>query len=376
MKKGLVTVVVIAILLGSAGVAFWLLSTKPEARKRGTEISKLGVKAYKESKDTYTLKATYPAKVRAQEVVALGVEVGGKIEKGDIPLKKGQTFKKGDLLFSINNNDINTKLISAKSKLITTLSQILPDIQIDFKSEYNKWLSLFENISFDNALPPLPKINSSKERVYLASKGIITDYYSIDALEILADKHSIYSPLNGVFTDVTKEVGAIANANSQLGEIASTDNLEVTASITEADANRVKIGDKAVVIARDSKEFTGTISRISSFLEDKTRMVSLYITLYEPTRAIIAGEMLNVVIPLGEIENVIKLPFDAIGINDRIYGVSEDSRVYFIDDAQVEYVDGEWAYVSNLQSGQLIIQESLVTPIEGAEVNVLSQHIE
>lgn len=375
MRKVVVAIVVIAVLLGSAGVAYLLIKTKPEARKRKTEISKLGVKAYEEQVSTYSLDVLYPAKVRAQEEVVLGVEVSGKIEKGDVPLKIGQPFRKGDLLFSINDSDINTKLISAKSELITTLSQILPDINIDFKSEYPKWLSFFDNVSFDKPLPALPKLNSSKEKVYLASKGVISKYYNIDALEILAEKHSIYAPFNGVFTDVTKEVGAIASANSQLGEIASTDNLEVVASLSEEDAGRITVGDKALIKARDSKEFYGTISRISSFLEDRTQMVDLYITLYEPTRAIIAGEMLSVVIPIGDVVDVIKLPFDAVSDGGRIYGVDKENKIYFVD-AKVEYIDGEWAYLSGVPNGLLLLQESLLSPIEGVEINVISKHIE
>ena len=374
MKKGVVTLIAIPILLVAGFIAYSLIKSKPEAKKRVAKMSLLGVKAYKEEVETYSLDVEYPARVRAKEKVALGVEVSGKIEKGDIPLKTGQTFKKGDLLFYINDSDITAKLISSKSKFITALSQILPDIQIDFKSEYPKWIAFFDEISFDKPLPALPELKSSKERVYLASKNVISQYYDISSIEIKADKHTIYAPFNGVFTSVTKEVGAIASANSQLGEISSTDNLEIVASVTEEDSDKMRIGGKVLVKARNSKEFYGTISRISSYLEKKTQMVNVYVNIYEPTRAIMEGEMLNVVIPIGKVENVIKLPFDALGINDVVYGIDENNKIYFID-AKVEYISGEWVYLSDIPSGKLIVQESLLTPVNGAEVNVILEHI-
>ena len=375
MRTGIVTAIVIAILLGSGILAYSLINAKPEARKRKTKITKLGVKAHQEEAATYSLEVDYPARVRAQEEVALGVEVSGKIEKGDIPLKTGQPFKTGDLLFSINNSDITAKLIASKSEFMTTLSRVLPDIQIDFKSEYPKWIAFFDQVSFDKPLPALPKLKSSKEKVYMASKGLVSEYYDINALEILADRHFIRAPFNGAFTSVTKEVGAIATANSQLGKISSTDNLEVVASVTEEDAGKMEIGDQALIKARDSKEFQGKISRISSYLEDKTQMVNVYISLYEPTRAVIEGEMLEVVIPIGEVKDVIKLPFDAVGTNDMVYGIDENNKVYAIQ-AKLEYVDGEWAYLSDVPNGKLIIQESLLSPVMGVEVHVLSEHID
>lgn len=375
MKKGIVALIVIGIILGSVIIAYSLIRSKPEARKSKAKTSRLGVKAHKEEAGTYSLNVTYPARVRSQDEVALGVEVSGAIENGDIPLKAGQTFKKGDLLFSINNSDINAKLISSKSKFITALSQVLPDIQIDFDSECQKWMSFFDNISFDKPLPPLPELNSSKEKVYMASKGIISGYYDINTMEIIADKHYIYAPFNGVFTSVTKEVGAIATANSQLGEISSTDNLEIVASVTEADSDRMRIGDIAILKARNSKEFNGKISRISSYLENKTQMVNVYITIYEPTRAIMEGEMIDVVIPIGNVENVVKLPFDALGEGDTVYGIDENNKIYFID-AKVKYISGEWVYLSNIPNNKLIVQESLLSPIMGMEVNVLSEHID
>lgn len=374
MKTGIVTAIVIAILLGSGIFAYMLISAKPEARKSKTKITKLGVKAYKEEAATYLLEVNYPARVRAQEEVALGVEVSGKIEKGDIPLKAGQTFRKGDLLFSINDSDITARLISSKSKFITTLSRVLPDIQIDFESEFPKWIAFFDQVSFDKPLPALPVLKSSKEKVYMASKGLVSEYYDINALEILADRHFIYAPFNGVFTNITKEVGAIATANSQLGEISSTDKLEIVASVTEEDAGKMKIGDKALINARDSKEFYGTISRVSAYLESKTQMIDVYITLYEPTRAVIEGEMLDVVIPIGEVEDVIKLPFDAVGTDGVVYAIDEKSEVYSIQ-SKIEYIGGEWAYLSNIPDGLLLIQESLLTPVMGVEVHVLSEHI-
>lgn len=376
MRKNIIANAIVAlIILGSIGAAYIIISAKKETKKSPKPTRVLTVKAFAEKANEYDLEIFYPAKVVSQDLVELGVEVSGKIERGAVPLKAGQTFKKGDLLFSINLDDINAKLISSKSKFITLISQVLPDIKIDFSSEYSKWEQFFESISFDKPLQELPKINSSKEKVYMASRNIISSYYDIVSQELLMNKHSIRAPFNGVFTSITKEVGAIVSANSKIGTISSTDNLDIVASVSQSEAARVVIGSNATVKSRDGKGYTGKITRVSSYVDPKTHLTDVYINLYEPSRSIIEGEMVDVVIPLGKLKNVIKIPIDALDNNSIIYCVDNEDKIYSLQ-SKVEYEYGEWIYISGVADGSRIIQESLINPIIGLKVNVIETHID
>lgn len=376
MKKRFLGIGIIAIVIvGALLVSYLLITTKPESKKSPKAKQIIAVKAFVESAGDYDLTINYPARVVSQDMIALSVEVTGKIERGAIPLKEGQTFRKGDLLFAINNDDVTAKLISAKSKYITMISQVLPDINIDFKSEYPKWEKFFNDISLEGKLPKMPTLNSSKEKVYIASKGILSTYYDIVSQEILATKHKIYAPFNGVFTTITKEVGAIAAANSQVGTISATDNLDIVASVMQTEANRIRIGDKTTITSRSGETFTGKVTRISSYVDSKTKMVDVYTNLHEPSRTIIEGEMVKVNIPIGVVKNVIQIPVEAVSSNEMVYGVDSENKIYFIP-VKVEYEYGEWAYISGIAPGTRVVQESLITPIKGMEVNVIEQHIE
>lgn len=376
MKRNLLINGIIAILIVGALVASYLLiESKPAARKSATVTRKLSVKTHTELSSDFDIEIKIPAKVVSQDMVALGVEVSGKIERGAVALKAGQMFRKGDLLFSINIDDTNAKLMSAKSKFLTLLSSVLPDIRVDFESQYPKWESFFANLTLDGKLPPFPAFENNREKVYLASKGVVSAYYDIVSLELTAKKHNIYAPFNGVFTTITKEVGAIISANNQIGTISATDNLDIVASVSQSDAARITVGDKATIIARDGREFSGKITRVSSFVDAKTQMIDVYINLHEPSRAIVEGEMVSTIIPVGMIRNVVKLPTDAVANGGVIYGVDKDNKLYSMR-AKIEYEYGEWSYVSEVPTGSRIVQESLITPIEGLEVNVIEQHID
>jgi multidrug efflux pump subunit AcrA (membrane-fusion protein) len=61
--------------------------------------------------------------------VDISSEVQGKILKGDIPLKTGQAFKKGDLLFRVYDEEAKLALRAAKSRFLTSVANVLPDIK-------------------------------------------------------------------------------------------------------------------------------------------------------------------------------------------------------------------------------------------------------
>ena len=64
----------------------------------------------------------YPGKIAALDRVTLGFQVDGPLV--ELPIKKGQKVRKGDLLAKIDPRDFQNKLDSAKAELEQTLTQL------------------------------------------------------------------------------------------------------------------------------------------------------------------------------------------------------------------------------------------------------------
>lgn len=90
---------------------------------------------------------------------------------------------------------------------MSLLSQQLSDLAVDFPQEADKWSAFFNRLSVDEDLPPLPAVNSAKEKVYLAVRNVISEYYGVRQAEINLRKYAVYAPFDGVFSTVSKEVG-------------------------------------------------------------------------------------------------------------------------------------------------------------------------
>ena len=109
-------------------------------------------------------------------------EVNGTILSNS-KIKKGYYFNKGDLLFQIKDSDTRLLLESKKSNYLNIISSILPDIKLDYPDEYNKWEKYFNSLSFNSQIGELPKINSAKEKNFIISRRIMTEFLSIKSDE-------------------------------------------------------------------------------------------------------------------------------------------------------------------------------------------------
>ena len=362
-------IVIVAILVGSVVVANVLIKTKPITKIRKAEELVINVKQYEVENKDYDVIVDYPARVAAKYVVKLGVQVSGRILPSDVPLKVGQHFKKGDLLVNIYDEDIRASLISQKSQFLNTLAKSLPDIKIDFSSEYAKWSSFFENIILDEPLPKLPATNSLKEKVYLSAKGIISNYYTIQQSQIILDKYELYAPFDGVFRDVNKEVGSMSSAGSDIGTITSTGTLELVVGVSAVESKLIGVGNTVKVTASEGNEYKGTVVRISPIVDQRTQRVMVYVSLKELSRDIIEGQMVNVEINLNNLKNVVRVPREIITNDEQVYEIV-NSKLSPID-VNVLMNVGAYTYIRGLENGKKIVFESLVKPKNGTAINVI-----
>lgn len=368
-RKKYISLIVTAIVVVSSIVAFLLIKTKPIPPVNVPAPTTIRIKEYVVKNGNYSVDLVYPAKVLSQEIVKLGVQVSGKIEQGRVPLKVGQHFKKGDLLVKIYDEDAIANVKAQKSNYLTTIAKSLPDIKIDFPEQYEKWAKFFEAIDLDKPLPTLPEVHSTKEKVYLSAKNIISNYYSIKQLEIILDRYSISAPFNGVFKEVTKEVGAIVAANGEIGTIISTDNLELSLGVSPQEAKMLKVGDPVTVSLKDDKKQHGKIVRISPMVDQKTHRVIIYVLMNQSSDGIIEGQMVTATITINNINSVIRVPREIISKENKIYQII-DNKIYPVD-INIVINSNEYSYLSGIQEGIRIVYESLVEPKEGTEIKVI-----
>ena len=92
--------------------------------------------------DTAPIKVNGSGRVNPGTIINISSEVQGILNSA-LDLKKGTSFKKGQLLFKIRDTDAKLLLAARKSAYLSALTQILPDIATDFSDQFDKWNDFF-----------------------------------------------------------------------------------------------------------------------------------------------------------------------------------------------------------------------------------------
>ncbi len=364
--KILYTISAIAILALSVFISGKLIMSKPIPITSKQAENYLNVKAQKVVNSNFSSDIKYRGRISSYETVSLSAEVSGKILQGDIPFKTGQEFKKNDILVKIYNEDIKAALMSGKSSFMKTLSSILPDINFDFPGEYEKWKSFFKEIKIDSHLPDLPEISSDQEQIFLASKGVLTEYYSLRQQEINLKKYTIYAPFDGSLKTVSKSIGAVTNMGAELASIIRTDKLEVTVPVLPEDAKWIKVGDHVNLIGINKTE-TGKVSRVANFVDPSTQSVNIYIDYYpNGDNSFLEGEYIDVKFEISKKVSGIKIPREALLDNNEVYVIENEALK--LKQIKIERSLNDYYIISGIENGELLVVESLADVSEGTKV--------
>ena len=306
--------------------------------------------------------------MREVDVIA---EVQGKILAGNVPLKKGQSFKKGDLLFRIYDQEARFGLLARKSRFLNAIANLLPDFKVDFPDSYKNWTDFLGSINIEQDLPPLPKINAAKEKIFLAGRNILSDYYGIKGEEVRLKKYKIYASFTGTYTDVFLEVGSIANPGSRIGEIIHTEQLELEVPIEVHNADWIKFKDPVYVSTEDgSREWSGKVVRKANFVDARTQSVSIFVGLEStPENPLYPGMYLKAVFPGIIVRNAMQMPRNAVFNTNEVF-VVKDGRLAK-EQISIYKVDEKTLIFSGLEEGMDLVVEPLVNATEDLKVEII-----
>jgi multidrug efflux pump subunit AcrA (membrane-fusion protein) len=314
----------------------------------------------------YTVMAT--GRLGSQSYVDIISEVQGEILPGNVPLKKGQRFKKGELLIRIYDEITDYSLKAAKSRFQNSIANILPDFRIDYPEDYPRIKDFFDRLTIDKPLPELPEINSDQQRIFLASRNILNDYFTIKTNEIQLARHRIYAPFDGTFTDVMLEVGSIANPGSRLARIINTSMLELEVPVPIEDVKWISNGD--IVMVEDEEgpgQYMGTVVRIADYVDPNTQSVSVFISVENNSGNLLyEGQYLRASFDGKITGDAMEIPRRAVFNSNMVFTVIDS--VLQKAEIRILKINQQSVIFNGLDEGVAVVVEPLVNIVEGTVV--------
>ncbi|MCL3779755.1 efflux RND transporter periplasmic adaptor subunit [Prolixibacteraceae bacterium JC049] len=318
----LLAVIIVLSYLGMMG----LMGMRPQPPKSAAVDLKRHVKVEKVKYSTVDSKVDASGRVVAGNEVALVAEVSGRLQKGDIVLRKGVSFQKGDMLGVVYKDEFELALKARKSRFLKIVSNLLPDLKIDYPKSYNTFVQFFNSIEMNATLPPMPEIKDNQLKVFLASRDFLNEYYNVLKDEKTLSRYTLYAPFNGVFTQVNSEVGSYVNPGAQLAKMIRTDRMEIEIPVISTFSHWIKRGDKVRLYSKEHhQEYMATVIYKSVFVDKGTQSQSIFAKITDKNAApLLAGEYLDAQFFGKQIDEVMEIPRNAVFNFNEVFVVEND----------------------------------------------------
>ena len=311
------------------------------------------------------------------DTVSVRPEVGGLISK--LTLDIGDKVKKGDVLFELNDKDLQTEKSSrtteiAGAKLAVETQKLLLE---KAKLNFDRIKELFGNklVSqevFDNARVDYDLTRNSLD---IAVNRLETAQTALQQVEDKLIKTIIRAPFDCTILTRPISVGQAVsgssgyNSGTEVFTVANLVDMIITAHINQADVTWLKVGQAVTlkIEAIPDLSLVGLVDRIApqATFKNGVKGFSTRILLKNAEDKVRPGMTANLSIPLVSAGNVLAIPLGAVFADqdDRYVYVKRDDGRFERRPIQLGVSDYDYTEVTKgLSSGEVV---SLVTPPAG-----------
>ena len=273
---------------------------------------------------------TATGKIQPEVEVKIAPEVSGEIV--EIPVKEGQSVRKGQLLLRIKPDTYRAQVESQQAALSGAQAA-----SVRFRAELSKAESEYKRIQklYDNGLLSESERNTAKTAYDSAKAGLDGAMFEIQQAEGALRqinqtliKTVIYAPSDGTISSLTSRVGERVVGTSQFAgtevmRIADLDNMEARVNVNENDVVDVKVGDSAriTIDAYPDREVRGIVREIASTALTRNAGTQEEVTNFEvkisiPDRSLRLrpGMSATADVETATVKNVIAIPIQAVTV--------------------------------------------------------------
>lgn len=353
-------------------IAMGALSPQPEERENVIEAQPVLTAPATTGSARLTVEAQGEVTPRAS--VTLASEVAGRIAWVHDDFIAGGRFDKGELLVRLDPREFDLRVVQAQASVAEARTALLTETsQAETAALEARDLGL-ENVS-DLALRR-PQVAEAEARLASAQAALAE-------ARLLRSRAEIRAPFSGRVRSKAVDIGTYVSPGTQLGEVYSSDVMEVPLALTDTDLARLDLGvgfqatpdapgpdvRLSAIIAGQRHHWQGRIVRTDSGFDTDTRVLFAFAQVDDPYgkgahegAPLAAGLFVTAEIEGREIESAVFIPRTGLRGTDEVYVASADGTME-IRSVSVAYSDRDHAVLTaGLQPGEQVI----VSPVRGA----------
>jgi len=313
-----------------AAVAYWMWPN--------SDANSIPVRQTTAKKQTLVESVSAPGTVEPKRKVDVSAEVSARIL--ELPLREGSQVKKGDVLVKLDGRDLTAALNSAearrdgeKYRLESERSRImgtqenLANSKLQLARQQNLYVTGdVSKQALDDAQTKTKDLESqlhaAEQTLSQLQKTIESSQAQIEQAREQLRKTTIVSPIDGVVTVLTAEVGELVmvgtmnNAGTRIMTVADLGEMRLNARVSETDIARIAVGVTAEVFINAYKDqpFAGKVEEVAlarTLEKDGTSTFKVLVSLDLKGKVIPSGLSGNVDLNVASTDGIV-VPSQAI----------------------------------------------------------------
>lgn len=359
-------------------------SLKPTPEEKENVVKAIPVLTALTSLEDVTLNVDVQGEVQPRTKINLVPQVGGLITYMSPKFIEGGQFKKGDLLVRIEPTEFDLRVTQARAEVAQAETQISRETSESLIARQD-----WDELGRSGTPTPLslrePQMAEARARLASAKARLAE-------AELQLSRTSLYAPFTGRVTIRHVDQGEFVSMGTQLGEIYSTDVMDVRLPMTNEDLRRagLTLGFEAsrdnpglpvtlsADVAGNYSQWTGQIVRTDSHFDTRTRVLYAYAEVEDPFgkgadngTPLAPGIFVNAAIAGQKLQGALVIPRSALRGEDKVY-IANNDETLSIKTVSVMSSNRDQAILGNgLASGDKVITSPIRGVADGMKIEVV-----
>ena len=310
------------------GIGVLLLALVLIAILGGSKEEIVAVQTEKVQKRDITQTVAATGKINPEFKVPITSEVTGEIVS--LPVEEGDKVKKGQLLIKIKGDAYVAQKERAEASLQSANANLtMRKAELDkITQDYNRMKELHnKNLASDSELETANSNYLTTKALYQSAEAnVLQSEASLKEIIDQLNKTTIYSPIDGVVTQLNVELGErVLGSGYSMGTdimtVSDLRNIEATVEVDENDVVLISVGDtaKIKVDAFGDRVFKGAVTQIGNSAvttglgtQEQVVNFEVRIKLLGPDDALRPGMSCNADIETETVHQVISIPIQSV----------------------------------------------------------------
>ena len=358
MKKTIYSCILAVLLIAGCGK-----KSGPEQSRGGGKSMQFPVEVAVVETRPVVYSVSAVGSVEAFETVQVTARVAGVIER--IRFAEGRSVRSGDILADIEPERYKLSLDAAKAALEKAEAA---------KADAEAGLTRRESVGKATpGLIPGEELETWRTKTRAAAADLAMARIAADQAALNLRDALVKAPVGGIIQSRTAQTGQYVQPGAVLATLVRRDPLLLRFRVTEQDAPRLRVGQRAQFTVRnDDAVYTATINHVAAAADERSRMANVTAEVRDTRSAALRpGAFAEVRIPIGDSKLMPVIPQTAIRPSERgflayvVEGAVARERVLRIG---LRTEDGQVEVLSGLTAGEKLVVRGAEALRDGAAV--------